>query len=175
MTSDPEEPTASLARSALDPAVNGGGRDRAPDLAGRTLGHYQILSKLGAGGMGEVYRARDTELHREVAIKVLPERLAHDPDRLARLKREARTLAALNHPNIATLYGFESFGGTDFLAMELVPGDTLVDLVGRGAVPLIQALTIARQLADDSKPPTRRASPTATSSPPTSRSRRTET
>jgi tetratricopeptide (TPR) repeat protein len=148
MTSDPEENTASLRRTDLQPAVGDDARSRPPDLTGRTLGHYEILSKLGAGGMGEVYRARDTELHREVAIKVLPERLAHDPDRLARLKREARTLAALNHPNIATLYGFESSGGTDFLAMELVPGDTLADLVQRGAVPLGQALAIAGQVAD---------------------------
>ena len=98
--------------------------------------------------MGEVYRARDTELHREVAIKVLPKRLARDPDRLARLKREARVLAALNHPNIATLYGFESSGGIDFLIMELVPGDTLADLVSGGAVPLAQTLAIAGQVAD---------------------------
>jgi tetratricopeptide (TPR) repeat protein len=148
MTSDPEENTASLSRPDLEPAAGDDARGRVPDLTGRTLGHYEILSKLGAGGMGEVYRARDTELHRDVAIKVLPERLAHDPDRLARLKREARTLAALNHPNIATLYGFESSGGTDCLAMELVPGDTLADLVRRGAVPLGQALAIAGQVAD---------------------------
>jgi tetratricopeptide (TPR) repeat protein len=148
MTSDNEENTASLAQPALESSADDDARGRSPDLTGRTLGHYEVLSKLGAGGMGEVYRARDTELRREVAIKVLPARLARDPDRLARLKREARVLAALNHPNIATLYGFESSGDTDFLAMELVPGDTLADLVRRGALPLAQALAISGQVAD---------------------------
>ncbi len=147
MPSDAEENTASLPRPARQPADDEA-RGRAPELIGGTLGHYEILSKLGAGGMGEVYRARDTELHREVAIKVLADRLAHDPDRLARLKREARTLAALNHPNIATLYGFESSGDTEFLAMELVPGDTLADLVRRGRLPIRQALAVAGQVAD---------------------------
>jgi tetratricopeptide (TPR) repeat protein len=148
MTSDPEENTSPLPRPDLEPAAGHDARRLALDLTGRTLGHYEILSKIGAGGMGEIYRARDTELHREIAIKVLPDRLAHDPDRLARLKREARTLAALNHPNIATLYGFESVGDTEFLAMELVPGDTLADLVRRGALPLGQALAVAGQVAD---------------------------
>jgi tetratricopeptide (TPR) repeat protein len=148
MTSDPEETTSPLPRPDLEPAAGHDARSLAPDLTRRTLGHYEILSKLGAGGMGEVYRARDTELHREIAIKVLPDRLARDPDRLARLKREARALAALNHPNIATLYGFESVGDTEFLAMELVPGDTLADLVRRGRLPLGQALAVAGQVAD---------------------------
>ncbi len=147
MSSDTDDNNASPPRPARQPADDEA-RGRAPEWIGRTLGHYEILSKLGAGGMGEVYRARDTELHREVAIKVLADRLAHDPDRLARLKREARTLAALNHPNIATLYGFESSGNTEFLAMELVPGDTLADLVGRGALPLGQALAVAGQVAE---------------------------
>jgi len=148
MNSDPREDTGSLPRP--DP-VDAAGRDPrglASDLTGRTLGRYEILSKLGEGGMGEVYRARDTELRREVAIKVLPGRLASDADRLARLKREARTLAALNHPNIATLYEFQSAGDTEFLAMELVLGDTLRDFIARGEVPLEQALMIAGQVAD---------------------------
>ena len=90
--------------------------------SGTKLGSYQITGAIGAGGMGEVYRAHDTKLGRDVAIKVLPEAFAHDPERLSRFQREAKMLAALNHPNIATIYGLEQSGGTSYLVMELVPG-----------------------------------------------------
>ncbi len=100
-------------------------------MVGKTLGHYEILEPLGAGGMGEVYRARDTKLDRDVAIKVLPEDFATDPDRLARLEREARLLAALNHANIATIHGLEDSDGVRFIAMELVEGETLAERTAR--------------------------------------------
>jgi serine/threonine-protein kinase len=111
---------------------------------GTRLGAYEILPLIGAGGMGEVYRARDTRLNREVALKVLPELFAADPDRLARFKREAQLLASLNHPNIAAIYGFEE----NALAMELVDGPTLADRITQGAIPLDEALPIARQIAE---------------------------
>jgi len=95
--------------------------------AGTRLGSYEIISAIGAGGMGEVYEARDTKLGRNVAIKVLPAAFVNDPERLGRFQREARMLAALNHPNIATIYGLEQSGGVHFLIMELVPGETLAD------------------------------------------------
>jgi len=92
---------------------------------GTQLGNYEVLSRIGAGGMGEVYRARDTKLLREVAVKVLPARVASDGERLQRFKREATTVAALNHPNIVTIFGIEESGGHHFLAMELVEGESL--------------------------------------------------
>ena len=116
--------------------------------AGTRLGSYEILSALGAGGMGEVYRARDTKLNREVALKVLPEAFTLDPDRLARFKREAQVLASLNHPHIGAIYGFEDSGETHALVLELVEGDTLADRIARGAIPLDEALPIARQIAE---------------------------
>jgi eukaryotic-like serine/threonine-protein kinase len=119
-----------------------------PLSPGARLGPYEIVSPLGAGGMGEVYRARDARLHRDVAIKVLPDRLASDPDRLARFEREAQVLASLNHPHIAHIHGLEESGGTRALVMELVEGDTLADRLARGAIPVPEALTLARQLAD---------------------------
>jgi eukaryotic-like serine/threonine-protein kinase len=120
-----------------------------PILAGKRLGPYEILSALGAGGMGEVYQAHDTKLGRDVAIKVLPEAFAHDPERLSRFQREAKMLAALNHPNIATIYGLEQSNGTSYLVMELVPGETLAQRMKRdGALPVEEALTIARQMAE---------------------------
>jgi len=94
---------------------------------GKNLGLYEILSHIGSGGMGEVYRARDTKLRREVAIKVLPDAFAQNPERLARFEREAHLLAALNHTNIATIHGLEKSEGTHYLVMELVPGDTLAE------------------------------------------------
>ena len=100
------------------------------------LGPYEILSALGAGGMGEVYRARDTKLNRDVAIKVLPDAFASDPDRLARFTREAQTLASLNHPNIAAIHGLEESGGVHALVMELVEGEDLSQRIARGAIPL---------------------------------------
>jgi len=115
---------------------------------GTRLGPYEILAALGAGGMGEVYRARDTKLNREVALKVLPAGVALDPDRLARFKREAQVLASLNHPNIAAIHGFEDSGDIHALVLELVEGETLADRIARGAVPLEDALPIARQICD---------------------------
>ena len=99
-------------------------------MVGKTLGHYEILELLGAGGMGEVYRARDTKLDRDVAIKVLPEVLASDAQRLARLEHEAKLLASLNHANMAAIYGLEDEGDQRFIAMELVEGETLVERPG---------------------------------------------
>ena len=116
--------------------------------SGTRLGPYEIISALGAGGMGEVYRARDTKLNRDVAIKVLPDLFANDPDRLARFTREAQTLAALNHPNIAHIHGLEESSDTRALVMELVDGEDLSALLARGAVPLPEGLTLARQIVD---------------------------
>jgi len=115
---------------------------------GTRLGNYEILSPLGAGGMGEVYRARDTHLRRDVAIKVLPEAVASSPERLARFEREARTIAGLNHPNIVTLFSSEDQDGIRFLAMELVEGQTLGALVAPGGLPLSHVLELSIPLAD---------------------------
>ena len=112
--------------------------------SGMRLGPYQVVSSIGAGGMGEVYRARDTRLDRDVAINVLPESVAHDADRVARFVREAKTLAALSHPNIAGIYGIEDAA----LVMELVEGDDLSQRLARGPIPLDDALPIARQIAE---------------------------
>ncbi len=136
-------------------------------MVGATLGHYKILEKIGAGGMGEVYRATDARLGRDVAIKILPEAFARDPERLARFDQEARLLAALNHPNIAAIYGLEETqdacpggagaggagrgrgaGRVQFLVLEFVPGETLAERVGRGAIPVEEALGLCRQLAE---------------------------
>ncbi len=117
-------------------------------VAGARVGSYEVVSPLGAGGMGEVYRARDTKLQRDVAVKVLPEHLAADHDRLARFQREAQVLAALNHPHIAHIYGFEESGSTRALVLELVEGDTLAERIARGPLPLEEALPIARQIAE---------------------------
>jgi serine/threonine protein kinase len=117
--------------------------------AGQRLGPYEILSAIGAGGMGEVYQAHDTKLGRDVAIKVLPEAFAHDAERLSRFEREAKMLASLNHPNIATIHGLEQSNGTSYLVMELVSGETLAERVKRdGAVPMEEALAIAKQIAE---------------------------
>jgi Tol biopolymer transport system component len=115
---------------------------------GVRLGSYEVAGLLGSGGMGEVYRATDTNLKRAVAIKVLPETLASDPDRLARFQREAEILASLNHPNIAAIFGLERVGATTALVMELVEGTTLADRIARGPLPVDEALSIARQIAD---------------------------
>jgi eukaryotic-like serine/threonine-protein kinase len=115
--------------------------------AGLRLGPYEILGPLGAGAMGEVYRASDTKLNRNVALKVLPERFALDPDRLARFTREAQLLATLNHPNIAAIYGLEESNGAQALVLELVDGPTLADRLASGPMPLPEALTIAGQIA----------------------------
>jgi Tol biopolymer transport system component len=117
--------------------------------AGTKFGSYEITGALGAGGMGEVYQAHDTKLGRDVAIKILPEAFAHDPERLSRFQREAKMLASLNHPNIATIHGLEQSNGTSYLVMELVSGETLADRVKReGAVPVEEALKIAIQIAE---------------------------
>jgi len=115
---------------------------------GTRLGPYEVTAPLGAGGMGEVYRAKDTRLGREVALKLLPEAFAADPERLARFEREARTLASLNHPHIAQIHGLEDASGTPALVMELVEGPTLADRIAEGALPLDEALPIARQIAE---------------------------
>ena len=117
-------------------------------LNGRRLGAYQILGPIGSGGMGEVYRARDTRLGRDVAIKVLPRAFTADPDRLARFEREARVLASLNHQNIATIHGVEEAQGIRALVMELVDGTTLAERLADGRLPMAEALAIARQIAD---------------------------
>jgi serine/threonine-protein kinase len=116
--------------------------------AGSRLGPYEILALLGAGGMGEVYRARDTTLNRDVAIKVLLPSVANDPDRLARFRREAQVLASLNHPNIAHIHGVQESDSTRALVMELVEGPTLEDRIAEGPIPLDEALPIARQIAE---------------------------
>ena len=115
---------------------------------GTQLGSYEILSALGKGGMGEVWRARDQKLGREVAIKTLPEEFAQDEERLARFEREAKLLASLNHPNIAAIYGLEEDNGTRFLVLELVEGDTLAERLKRGAIPVEESLTLALQIAE---------------------------
>ncbi len=117
--------------------------------SGRKFGSYEVVSQIGAGGMGEVYQAHDTRLARDVAIKVLPEAFAHDAERLSRFQREAKMLAALNHPNIATIFGLEHSDGVQYLVMELVSGETLQERVKReGAVPIEEALAIAKQIAE---------------------------
>ena len=117
-------------------------------LPGTRLGNYEVTAAIGAGGMGEVYRARDTKLGRDVAIKVLPTNFASDAERTARFRREAQLLAKLNHPAIAAIHGLEEFGATQYLVLELVEGGTLAERLTRGAVPIDEALQIARQLAD---------------------------
>ena len=146
-------------------------------MIGRTLAHYRITAALGAGGMGEVWRATDTKLGRDVALKVLPEEFAKDPNRMARFEREAKVLASLNHPNIATLYGLETAipsgretetetgtgsspkpqapslepqtpSPTTFLAMELVEGEDLSERIRRGPIPIDEAIPIALQIAE---------------------------
>src|SRR5215831_8036155 len=115
---------------------------------GTRLGPYEISGLIGAGGMGEVYRARDTKLNREVALKVLPDAVARDPEHLARFQREAELLAALNHPHIAHIHGLEDTDGVRALIMELVEGDDLAQRLARGPLPLTEALQIARQMVD---------------------------
>jgi Tol biopolymer transport system component len=118
------------------------------DLVGRTLSHYRVTAALGAGGMGEVYRATDTNLGRDVAIKVLPPEVVEDPERLGRFKREAHLLAALNHPNIAAIYGLEEADGKPFLALELVEGEELKERLARGPIPVDEALEMAKEIAE---------------------------
>src|SRR5688572_22291844 len=119
-----------------------------PLLPGSRLGPYEITSAIGAGGMGEVYRARDTKLNRDVAIKVLPGVFASDPERLARFEREAQLLASLNHPHIAQIHGVEAYGKAHALVMELVEGEDLGERLARGALSLDEAVAIAKQLVE---------------------------
>src|SRR5215831_17812435 len=117
--------------------------------AGTRLGPYEVLAPLGAGGMGEVYRAKDTRLGREVAIKVLPAGLSTDPERLKRFEREARSASSLNHPNIVTIYEIGSEGGVSYIAMELVKGEPLrSEVAGGEALPVRQVLQIGAQIAE---------------------------
>src|SRR4029453_9533672 len=115
---------------------------------GARLGLYEIVSVLGTGGMGQVWRARDPKLGRDVAIKVLPSSLAGDPERLARFAREAQVLASLNHSNIAAIHHVEETGDGPALVMELVEGETLADRIARGPIPLDEAIPIAKQIAE---------------------------
>ena len=116
--------------------------------AGTRLGHYDVTALLGEGGMGQVWQATDTQLNRQVALKILPDAFASDPDRLARFQREAQILASLNHPNIAAIYGIEEAEGTRALVLELVEGPTLADRISQGPIPLEEALPIAKQIAE---------------------------
>ena len=119
-----------------------------PLTVGSRLGHYQVDALIGEGGMGQVYQATDTKLNRQVALKILPEAFAADPDRLARFQREAQVLASLNHPNIAAIHGLEESDDTRALVLELVEGPTLADRISRGPIPLDEALPIAKQIAE---------------------------
>ena len=115
---------------------------------GSRLGHYKVSALIGEGGMGQVYRATDTTLDRDVALKVLPDAFTADPDRLARFEREAKVLASLNHPNIGAIYGLEKSGDTRALVLELIEGPTLADRIKQGPIPLDEALPIAKQIAE---------------------------
>ncbi|PYV29551.1 MAG: hypothetical protein DMG22_22715, partial [Acidobacteria bacterium] len=134
-----------LETPALELARKTSGEDHGQSMIGRQFGPYSVVSLLAKGGMGEVYRARDTKLGRDVALKLLPATFARDPERLARFQREARLLASLNHPHIAAIYGMEESGGLHGLVMELVPGETLANA---GPLPLLKALPICRQIAE---------------------------
>src|SRR5271168_4784601 len=117
-------------------------------MIGQNIAHFRVTAKLGAGGMGEVYRATDSRLGREVAVKIIPDAFASDPQRMARFEREAQLLAVLNHPHIATIHGLEVTGATRALVMELVEGPTLADRIAQGPMALEEALPIARQIAE---------------------------
>src|SRR2546425_8946025 len=122
--------------------------EQMPITIGQRLGNYTVLSLIGRGGMGEVYRARDTQLQRDVALKLLPDAFASDPERIARLLREAQLLATLNHPNIAHIYGLEGTHASKCIVMELVEGETLEERLRRGPIPVDQALPIAKQIVE---------------------------
>ena len=119
-----------------------------PLTTGDRLGHYDVTALIGEGGMGQVYRATDTQLGRDVALKILPDAFAADPDRVARFQREAQVLASLNHPGIAAIYGIEKSDDTQALVLELVEGPTLADRIAKGPIPLDEALPIAKQIAE---------------------------
>jgi serine/threonine protein kinase len=115
---------------------------------GTRIGSYEIIAPLGVGGMGEVYRANDTKLGRDVALKILPATFTTDPDRLARFRREAQVLASLNHPHIGAIYGLEEANGQQFLVLELIDGESLDKRIARGPIPVEDALAIATQIAE---------------------------
>ena len=119
-----------------------------PLTVGSRLGHYDVTALIGEGGMGQVYQATDTQLKRQVALKILPEAFAADPERLARFQREAEVLASLNHPNIAQIHGLEEADGVRALVLELVEGPTLADRIKQGPIPIDEALPIAKQIAE---------------------------
>jgi Tol biopolymer transport system component len=137
-----------LEASALQVTAEALAEGRARSMFGRMLGHYQVVAFVGAGGMGEVYRAKDTKLGRDVALKILPPAFASDPDRMARFEREARVLASLDHPNIAAIYGLEESSGIRALVMALIEGPTLAERIAAGSIPLDEAVQIARQIAE---------------------------
>ena len=143
-----QEHTPSIVDQGMEAVAAAVFEDVPPLATGTALGPYLVEALLGAGGMGEVYRARDTRLNRDIALKVLPRSLTHDPDRLARFTREARVLASLNHPNIAAIHGFEEDRDQPVLVLELVEGPTLADRIAQGPIALPDALPIARQIAD---------------------------
>ena len=115
---------------------------------GQQFSHFEVIEKIGEGGMGEVYRARDTLLGRDVAIKLLPSAFVNDPERMARFSREAQFVASLNHPNVAAIYGIEQSNGTPVLVLELVEGPTVADRMTKGPMPIDEALAVARQIAE---------------------------
>src|SRR5438876_4164513 len=119
-----------------------------PLTVGTQLGSHEIIALLGKGGMGEVYRARDTKLKREVAIKILPDRSSHDHDSVSRFQREAQVLASLNHPNIAAIYDLQESNGSRYLVLELVDGETLAERILRGPIPVDEALRIAQSICE---------------------------
>jgi serine/threonine protein kinase len=134
---------------------------------GKSIAHYRVTTQIGAGGMGEVYRAKDSRLGRDVAIKVLPEAFAADPERMARFEREAKVLASLSHTHIAGIFGLEETNGTRALVMELVDGPTLAERIAKGAVPLDEALSVGSRSRRHSSTRTNVPSFTAISSPQT--------
>ena len=148
LLADQQTADAFLAATALDAAAELMDERQGPSLIGRQVGAYKILSRLGSGGMGDVYRARDAKLGRDVAIKVPRRAFLADPERRTRFEREARLLAALNHPHVGAIYGFEESDGVHALVLELVEGPTLADRLAKGPIPVIEALRIARQTTD---------------------------
>jgi len=124
---------------------------------GSSLGPYEIVAKLGEGGMGEVYRAKDTRLGRDVAVKVLPQHLSSNPEIRARFEREAKTVSSLNHPHICTLHDVGHHEGTDYLVMELIEGETLAHRLEKGPLPVTEVLTLGRQIADRRRRSSRRS------------------
>src|SRR5271157_5989120 len=139
-------PRAAPARPMNPPPTSGS--EPSTLSPGMRFGSYEILQRLGAGGMGEVYRARDTRLEREVAIKTLSLELCSQPDALSRFEQEARSACALNHPNIVTIYELGHLNGTCYIAMELVDGETVRSLLGSGPIPFRKLIAIATEIAD---------------------------